>query len=105
MRAVEDSGEKGLLVDVGCGGGLLLRMLRERGLPVLGLETSLPAATSACKRNGVAVVCGALSESPVERVSCAAVTVFHVLEHLANPVSYVRSAIDPLPTRHHLLRQ
>ena len=96
MRAVQDSGEKGLLVDVGCGGGLLLRMLRERGLPVLGLETSLPAATSAWKRNGVAVVCGDLSRSPIERGSCAAVTMFHVLEHLHDPVSYLRSARDLL---------
>ncbi len=96
MRAVQDSGEKGLLVDVGCGGGLLLRMLRERGLPVLGLETSLPAATSAWKRNGVAVVCGDLSKSPIERGTCAAVTMFHVLEHLHDPVSYLRSARDLL---------
>jgi len=96
MRAVEASGEKGLLVDVGCGGGLLLRMLRERGLPVLGLETSLAAATSAWKRNGVAVVCGDLSKSPIERGTCAAVTMFHVLEHLHDPVSYLRSARDLL---------
>ncbi len=96
MRAVEDSGEKGLLLDVGCGGGLLLRMLRERGLAVLGLETSLPAATSAWKRNGVAVVCGDLSKSPIERGTCAAVTMFHVLEHLHDPVSYLRSARDLL---------
>jgi len=96
MRAVQDSGEKGLLVDVGCGGGLLLRMLRERGLPVLGLETSIPAATSAWKRNGVAVVCGDLSKSPIERGTCAAVTMFHVLEHLHDPVSYLRSARDLL---------
>ena len=96
MRAVQDSGEKGLLLDVGCGGGLLLRMLRERGLPVLGLETSLPAATSAWKRNGVAVVCGDLSKSPIERGTCAAVTMFHVLEHLHDPVSYLRSARDLL---------
>ncbi len=96
MRAVEDSGEKGLLVDVGCGGGLLLRLLRERGLPVLGLETSLPAATSAWKKNGVAVVCGDLSKSAVERGTCAVVTMFHVLEHLHDPVSYLRSARDLL---------
>src|SRR5260370_19602948 len=96
MRAVEDSGEKGLLVDVGCGGGLLLRLLRERGLLVLGLETSLPAAASDWKRNGGGVVCGDLSQSPVERGTCAVVTMFHVLEHLHDPVSYLRSARDLL---------
>ena len=43
-RAIRDSGERGLVLDVGCGGGLFLRLLREQGLPVLGLETSMEAA-------------------------------------------------------------
>lgn len=96
LRATENSGENALLVDVGCGGGLLLRMLRDRGLPVLGLETSHAAATTAWKRNGVAVVCGDLSRSPIERGTCGVVTMFHVLEHLHDPVSYLRSARDLL---------
>ena len=96
MRAVENSGENALVVDVGCGGGLLLRMLRERGLAVLGLEASHLAATTAWKRNRVAVVCGDLSHSPIERGTCAVVTMFHVLEHLHDPVSYLRSARDLL---------
>jgi SAM-dependent methyltransferase len=95
-RAVENSAERGLVVDVGCGGGLLLRMLRERGLPVLGLEKSHRAASTAWSRNRVAVVCGNLSESPIERGTCAVVTMFHVLEHLHDPVSYIRSARDLL---------
>jgi SAM-dependent methyltransferase len=96
MRAVEDSGQSGLVVDVGCGGGLFLKMLRERGLPVLGLETSHSAATAAWNRNGVAVVCGDLSKSPIERGGCAIVTMFHVVEHLHDPVNYLRSARDLL---------
>ena len=105
MRAVENSGEKGLIVDVGCGGGLLLRMLRERGLAVLGLETSHLAAATAWTRNRVAVVCGDLSESPIERGTCAVVTMFHVLEHLHDPVSYLRSARDLLLSNGRLVVQ
>jgi SAM-dependent methyltransferase len=96
MRAVANSGHTGLVVDVGCGGGLLLRMLRERGLSVLGLEKSHQAANAAWKRNHVAVVCGDLSEGPIERGTAAVVTMFHVLEHLHEPVSYLRSARDLL---------
>jgi SAM-dependent methyltransferase len=96
MRAVADSRETGLVVDVGCGGGLFLKMLRERGLPVLGLEMSEAAANAAWRRNGVAVVCGDLSKSPIERGTCAVVTMFHVLEHLHDPVGYLRSARDLL---------
>lgn len=96
LRAVESSGEKGLILDVGCGGGLFLSMLRERGLPVLGLETSAAASKIAWSQNRVAVVCGDLSKSPIERGTCATVTMFHVLEHLHDPVSYLRSARDLL---------
>ena len=71
MRAIEDSGQSGLVVDVGCGGGLFLKMLRDRGVPVLGLETSHPAAAAAWNQNRVAVVCGDLSKSPIERGGCA----------------------------------
>jgi 2-polyprenyl-3-methyl-5-hydroxy-6-metoxy-1,4-benzoquinol methylase len=96
LHALGESRESGLVVDVGCGGGLFLRLLREHGLPVLGIETSYPAAQSAWKQNHVAVVCGDLSDSPIVRGSCAAVTMFHVLEHLHDPVSYLRSARDLL---------
>lgn len=96
VRALEDSGERGLVLDVGCGGGLFLQMLRERGFPVLGLETSHSAAQCAWKQNGVAVICGNLAKSPIERGGCAAVTMFHVLEHLDDPVGYLRTARDLL---------
>lgn len=92
VRAVQDSGERGLLVDVGCGGGLFAAMMRERGLPVLGLETSRAAAKVAWETNRVAVICGDLAHSPVVNESCAAVTMFHVLEHLHDPVGYLHSA-------------
>lgn len=96
MRALENSKQNGLIVDVGCGGGLLLRMLRERGQAVLGLEKSQEAASAAWKQNHVAVVRGDLSEGPIERGTCAVVTMFHVLEHLHEPVQYLRSARDLL---------
>jgi 2-polyprenyl-3-methyl-5-hydroxy-6-metoxy-1,4-benzoquinol methylase len=96
MRALGGSRETGLVVDVGCGGGLFLKMMRERGVPVLGLETSHSAASAAWNRNRVAVVCGDLSKSPIERGSCAVVTMFHVVEHLHDPVGYVRCARDLL---------
>src|SRR6266567_1223395 len=47
-------------------------------------------------RRRVAVGCGDLSKSPVERGTCGVVTMFHVLEHLHDPVSYLRSARDLL---------
>ena len=96
LRAYEELGEKGLVVDVGCGGGLFARMLRERGAPILGLDNSPEAAKIAWKNNGVAVVCGDFASSPIARGACAMVTMFHVIEHVYDPVAYLRTARDLL---------
>lgn len=96
QRAVESSGEQGVILDVGCGGGLFLRMLADRGLPVAGLDFSLDAAIIAWRENGVPAVCSTLSRAPFPPGSCAAVTMFHVLEHLYDPVSYLESAYELL---------
>lgn len=95
-RAYENAGGQGAILDVGCGGGLLLRLLADRGRPVVGLDFSLPAATAAWWHNGVPAICGSLTQAPLPRESCAVVTMFHVLEHLYDPVAYLDAANDLL---------
>ena len=92
-RALKESeDQEGLVLDVGCGGGLFLRMLSERGRTQLaGLDSSAEAA-NLCVRAGVPAVCASLSEPPFAAESCAAITMFHVLEHLYDPASYIRAA-------------
>jgi SAM-dependent methyltransferase len=94
--ALESCAEKGPVLDVGCGGGLFLRMLAERGWPVLGLDFSLDAAAVAWRSNGVPVICGTLSRPPLPGASCAGITMFHVLEHLYDPVAYLEAARELL---------
>ncbi len=91
-RALRECGETGPILDVGCGGGLFLRLMAERGLPVFGLDFCLEAASVAWTNNGVPAVCGSLSRAPFMPGSVAVVTMFHVLEHLYNPASYLESA-------------
>lgn len=91
-RALESSQADGLILDVGCGGGLFLRMLAERGYRVLGLDFSHGAAKLAWKGNAVPAVCATLSNPPLTPNSCAAVTMFHVLEHVYDPHSYLEEA-------------
>lgn len=92
-RALRESEEEGLIVDVGCGGGLFLQMLARRGAKkVVGLDFSLDAAEVASQRAGVPAVCGTLSKAPFANGSCAAVTMFHVLEHLYDPGSFLEAA-------------
>jgi len=91
-RALRDCEEAGPILDVGCGGGLFLHLMAERGLPVYGLDFCLEAASVAWANNGVPAVCGSLSRAPFQPRSFSVVTMFHVLEHLYNPASYLESA-------------
>lgn len=91
-RAWRDSGEAGPVLDVGCGGGLFLRMLGAHGMPVIGLDASIEAAHLAWSYNGVPVFCGDLARAPLSKVSCSVVTMFHVVEHLPDPPAYLHAA-------------
>ena len=65
-------------------------MLAERRkIKVVGLDFSLDAANVAWRRAGVPAVCATLSRAPLAPGSCAAITMFHVLEHLYDPASYL----------------
>lgn len=90
-RALRHAGG-GLVLDVGCGGGLLIRMLRDLGIRAVGLDLSARAASLAWRRYGAPVICGDLPAAPLPPASCAAVTMFHVLEHLDDPPAYLEAA-------------
>ena len=86
----------GPVLDVGCGGGLFLGVLQERGARVLGLDNSDEAARAAWEQNRVTVVLGDLLQPPVARGSIAVVTMFHVLEHLPDPAGFLSAARELL---------
>ncbi len=104
-RALEDAGESGPVLDVGCGGGLFLRMLKETGAAVVGLDNSADAAAVAWRSNGVPCLCADLGTAPLAPFSCAAVTMFHVLEHLEDPAAYLQAARGLLRPRGRLIVQ
>ncbi|MCS7316283.1 MAG: class I SAM-dependent methyltransferase [Bryobacterales bacterium] len=83
---------EGLVLDVGCGGGLFVRLLRERGFRAIGLDLSPKAAALAWQVNRVPVICANLRDAPLPEASCAAITMFHVLEHLEDPTEYLEAA-------------
>jgi SAM-dependent methyltransferase len=97
LRRASDAGCRGPLLDVGCGGGLFLGMMRERGFLGVGLDVSQEAARSAWHRHGVPTLCGMLERAPLNPDIFACITMFHVLEHLIDPRQYLIAA-------HRLLR-
>ena len=82
----------GPVLDVGCGGALFGRLLGDRGYRVFGLDYSRQAANVAWRQNGVSVVAGIFSDPPFAHDLFAVVTMFHVLEHLYDPGSYIQTA-------------
>jgi SAM-dependent methyltransferase len=86
----------GPMVDVGSGGGLLLRLVREKGVAGVGFDFSAGAAAQALRVNGVPTICGDLRQSPLRAASCGLVTMFHVLEHLKDPAAYLTEAFRVL---------
>lgn len=95
-RALHDSPAAGPVLDVGCGGGLFLRELDLPRGQALGLDFSLSAAAVAWGVNGVPTVCASLTRAPFPPRSCRAITMFHVLEHLYDPASYLDAARELL---------
>jgi SAM-dependent methyltransferase len=91
-HALRASQAKGLVLDVGCGGGLFLRELGLPGNEIVGVDFALDAAATAWNTNGVPAVCASLVRAPLKPGSCRAVTMFHVLEHLFDPASYMDAA-------------
>lgn len=91
-RVLRECPELGPILDVGCGGGLFLRMMRPEGRTVMGLDFSLDAASVAWRTNQVPVVCSSLARAPFPDASVAMITMYHVLEHVYNPASHLAGA-------------
>lgn len=83
---------EGLMIDVGSGGGLLVSLLQKRDWRAVGFDFAVNAALIAQKHNHVTTICGRLESSPIRAQSCSVVTMFHVLEHLRDPASYLQEA-------------
>jgi SAM-dependent methyltransferase len=82
----------GPVLDVGCGGGLFGRLLADRGYRAFGLDYSRQAAQVAWRQNGLPVVAAIFPNAPFPPNFFAAITMFHVLEHLYDPSAYIRAA-------------
>ena len=83
------------VLDVGCGFGGFVDLMRKRGWDAEGVDPS-PAAVEAATQKGREVRLGRLEELQVDQGSYDAVTMFYVLEHLPDPMGALRKAFDLL---------
>jgi SAM-dependent methyltransferase len=91
-RALRASQAHGPLLDVGCGGGLFLGMMRQRGFRVAGLDYSRDAAALAWSYHQAPAVVADLERAPFRPATFGGITMSHVLEHVADPRAYLAAA-------------
>jgi 2-polyprenyl-3-methyl-5-hydroxy-6-metoxy-1,4-benzoquinol methylase len=78
---------QGRLLDVGCGRGLLPALMRDRGWAVQGTELSPTAAVHAREDLKIPVWVGDFQDCPFADASFDVVVLWHVLEHLREPLA------------------
>jgi SAM-dependent methyltransferase len=88
----------GRVLDVGCGSGALLRILRDGGWDAVGVETSPEAVAEASKQN-LEVSLGELPDMSFEHATFDAVIMKHSLEHTHDPAAVLREVAQILRPR------
>jgi SAM-dependent methyltransferase len=86
-----------VVLDYGCGTGLFLEGLRCRGFKVYGLDTSATVIDFLKSKGFNAEVAHSPSEYPSGWPEPRVVTLFEVLEHLPDPLGFLRILKDSFP--------
>jgi len=76
---------KGWVLDMGCGRGWMLKMLKDRGFDVIGTELSDDSARFARESLGLDIKVGKLEDVDLEKGSIDIITMWHSFEHVYNP--------------------
>jgi SAM-dependent methyltransferase len=79
------------MLDIGCGSGVTLRLLRGAGWEAIGQELDSAAADQARRYSGCKVHVGAVEDLVAEAESFDAITMSHVIEHVTDPVGLLRA--------------
>jgi SAM-dependent methyltransferase len=77
-----------LIVDVGCGRGDYLKLMRDLGWKVLGIELN-PVVANITRNKGIPVFQGTLNDAKLTEGSADFVTLSHVIEHLPEPLMVI----------------
>jgi len=85
--------QSGLVLEVGCGSGLFLRLLAEAGYQVEGVDISKSDVAYANERLGLRVHQGSVEDLALPADRYDAVLLMSVLEHVPDPLQTVRRVL------------
>lgn len=83
------------VLDVGCATGIFLETMRDQGWKVSGIDVS-PFAVQQCTKKGFPVVMGNLNAGNFQNESFDLITMWDVIEHLADPLASLRTCFNLL---------
>ncbi|HNY51746.1 MAG TPA: class I SAM-dependent methyltransferase [Smithella sp.] len=84
--------KKGKVLDIGCGRGYFLLACRNRGYQVDGIDLSEDVAEYVRRELHITVHVGAIDRLEIPAESYDAITMWHSLEHTADPNIYLQKA-------------
>jgi 2-polyprenyl-3-methyl-5-hydroxy-6-metoxy-1,4-benzoquinol methylase len=82
--------EKGKILDIGCGYGFFLEEMHKRGWQVEGVELSKPAAQIARQKTGATIHSCSVEDMEISS-RYDVITLFYVIEHVADPLGILRT--------------
>ncbi len=91
LDAIEALAPRGDLFEVGCAGGYFLKLARERGWRVRGLEITAEGTRHARETLGLDVVQGGFPDLALRAEPADVVYMGHVLEHLRSPAAGIEA--------------
>ncbi|MFQ5769977.1 MAG: class I SAM-dependent methyltransferase [bacterium] len=89
-RKIEQLKSRGKILDIGCGTGEFLHEMQINGWQVVGIEKERQAAEFAQRAYGLKVFTKELSKINYLKKSFDVITLWHVLEHLHDPVNILK---------------
>ncbi|KPK62043.1 MAG: hypothetical protein AMS21_08295 [Gemmatimonas sp. SG8_38_2] len=103
MSAIETVCEPGVVLDVGCGRGHFMMSAMRRGWDAWGLEIAVGAVKELPESLRARVTVGELESAPFKRGTFDLLTYFDVIEHVREPVEFLRHGHDLLRPAGHLV--
>lgn len=96
---------RGRALDIGTGGGRYAASLKRLGWEVTGVEFDPTAAANTSERYGLTIKTGTLEDAQFQPESFDFISMFHVIEHLPDPVATLKECHRVLrPGRRIMLR-